>query len=326
MDFVEKIPLEQSNLYIIKQHNLGRHQRTGLYIYIEGTDVTLIETCGSPPFRYILAGLSELQIELKQVKNIIVTHANLDYGGSIRLLMNSCPNAKLFVHPDSSMYMSNPIELITNKNSVYNYNSTNILNYPIAPVPKEHIYSVQDSEVIGISNKRQLKILYTPGCTRYHISIYDPIINAIYTGDIIGAYFQEERVELYLPAISLTQFDLKKMVISKNKIQQLRPKYIFFGHYGVSSNVTEVYRQFDYWLTKFVDLGKWILKKEKDVDKAINAVSQTIHEEINLYLTSKNVSMRHPVYEKIKLEIDVCAAGIIIYLQNEHIYTINNKV
>lgn len=317
MYFVERIQLEQSNLYIIKEHNPGRHQRTGLYIYLEGTDVTLIETCSSPPFRYILAGLSELQIELNQVKNIIITHANLDYGGSVRLLMNSCSNAKLYVHPDSSIYMSNPIELIKNRESVYRHKS-------ITPILTEHIHSMQDGEVLEISKKRKLEFFYTPGCTKHHVSIYDPIINGVFTGDIIGAYFQEDEVELYLPAISLTQFDLEKMLMSKNKIQELSPKYIFFGHYGVSSNVSEIYRQFDYWLTQFIDLGKCILQKEKDIHKAISVASKTIHEKIYLYLTSKNISIKHPIYEKIKFEIDVCAAGIIIYLQNEHVYTTDN--
>ncbi|MCD2338385.1 MBL fold metallo-hydrolase [Bacillus cereus] len=316
MHFVEKV---QSNLYLIKDYNLNHYQRTGLYIYLENTDVTLIETCSSPPFRYILAGLSELRIELKHVKNIIITHANLDYGSSLRVLMNYCPKVKLFVHPNTPIYTSDTIELIRNKNAVDKYNS-------FIPTKKVHIHHVKNGETLEFSKKQKFTFFYTPGSTKHHISIFDAKLNAVFTGDIIGTYFQEDSVELYLPAISLTQFNLEKILKSKNKIQMLSPKHIFLGNYGISSNVTEIYRQFDYWLCRFIDLGKCILKKEKDIDKAINAVSKTIHEEINLYLMSKNVSIRHPMYEKIKFEINVCAAGMIIYLQNNHAYNVNKKI
>ncbi|WP_337228892.1 hypothetical protein, partial [Proteus faecis] len=90
---------------------------------------------------------------------------------------------------------------------------------------------------------------------KHHISIHDSLTNGIFTGDTIGIYYRELAdvdVELYLPSTSPSQFQPDAMIASKNHIQSMNVDTIYFGHYGASSHVTEVYNQLEHWLPIFV--------------------------------------------------------------------------
>ncbi|SPT76290.1 MULTISPECIES: MBL fold metallo-hydrolase [Bacillus cereus group] len=315
-EYVEEISSGDFKLYIIDDYDLGRFQRTGTYVLPEEDGITLIDTCASPSLRYILAGLNELQIELIQVKNIIVTHIHVDHAGAAGLLMKCCPNAKLFVHPMGKMYMCEPDKLEKSLKKVYGNDIFNNQFYPIIPIHEARIHPVDDGEKLKISKKRELQFFHTPGHADHHISIYDPATKGVFAGDTIGAYFPELDFDLYLPITSPPQFNYTKMIESKEKIKKLNPSKIYFGHYGVSQEVEGIYRQFHYWLEIFIDIGKNVWKTEKDAKKAKNAVSKKIYERIKYDLTENGLSTDHPFYKKLKPDIDFCASGIILYLKN----------
>ncbi|HDR4441083.1 hypothetical protein BK720_06585 [Bacillus thuringiensis serovar brasilensis] len=317
-EYVKEINSGDFKVYIIDDYELRRSQRTGMYVLPEKNNVTLIDTCTSPSLRYILAGLYKLKIELTHVKNIIVTHIHVDPAGAAGLLMKCCPNAKLFVHPLGKTHMCEPVKLEKSLKKSYGHDIFNKNFCPIIPIPKARIHSVADGEKLEISTNRELQFFYTPGHANHHMSIYDSAINGIFTGDTLGANFPEIDYNLYLPITSPPQFDYKKMIESKKRIQKLNPSKIYFGHYGVSGvsqEVEEVYRQLQYWLKIYIDIGKNVCKTENDVNNAINAISKQIVEKIKYKLTEKGLPLEHPFYEKIKPDIDFCASGIILYLK-----------
>lgn len=314
-DYVKEINSGDFKVYIIDDYELGRPQRTGTYILPGKDNVTLIDTCTSPSLRYILAGLYKLKIELTHVKNIIVTHIHVDHAGGAGLLMKCCPNARLFVHPLGKTHMCEPVKLEKSLKKLYGHDIFNKNFYPIIPIPEARIHSVADGEKLKISTNRELQFFYTPGHADHHMSIYDSATNGIFAGDTLGAKFPEIDYNLYLPITSPPQFDYKKMIKSKKRIQKLNPSKIYFGHYGVSKEVEEVYNQLDYWLKVFLDIGKNVCKTENDANNAINAVSKQIFEKIKYNLTEKGLPLEHLFYEKIKPDIDFCASGIILYLK-----------
>ncbi|MCI3150103.1 MBL fold metallo-hydrolase [Bacillus cereus] len=314
-EYVKQINSGDFKVYIIDDYELGRPQRTGTYILPEKDTITLIATCTSPSLRYILAGLNKLKIELAHVKNIIVTHIHVDHAGAAGLLMKCCPNAKLFVHPFGKIHLCEPDRLEKSLKTLYGNDIFNKNFYPIIPVPEARIHAVTDGEKLKISKNRELQFLHTPGHADHHMSIYDPATKGIFAGDTIGAHFPEIDFSLYLPITSPPQFDYKKMLESKEKIKKLNPSKIYFGHYGVSQEVEEVYKQFHYWLEIFIDIGKNAWKKEKDVNKIKNAISKKIYEKIKYNLTENGLPLEHPFYETIKPDVDFCASGIILYLK-----------
>lgn len=313
MRYVERL---SSQLYIIDDHNFQRAQRTGTYVLL-GDDITLIETCASPSLPYILNGLRELNIPLTAIKNIIVTHVHLDHAGAAGILMRECPNATLFVHPRGASHMIDPTQLVRGTREVYG-ESFDIFFNPILPIQKERICIVKDSDTLQISANRTLAFYDTPGHAKHHISIHDSLTNGVFTGDTIGIYYRELielGVELYLPSTSPTQFNPEAMLASKERIKNLKVDYIYFGHYGASANVSEVYTQLENWLSFFLEKGEAILAVEKNSVTASKKLASLLFEAVQSYLIKKGIPKNHEFYKNVlRLEMLINAKGIINYL------------
>ncbi|MEI4827957.1 MBL fold metallo-hydrolase [Bacillus sp. FJAT-53711] len=311
MNKVEKI---SSQLYIIDDHDLQHEQRTGTYILL-GDEITVIETCAAPSLPYLLDGLQQLNIQLVDIKNIIVTHVHLDHAGAAGIMMEKCPNATLFVHSRGARHMVNPTKLIQGAKAVYG-DSFEKLFHPILPIPEERVHIVQNGETLQIAENRTLTFYDTPGHAKHHISIHDSLTNGIFTGDTIGIYYRqlaELGVELYLPTTSPTQFQPEAMLASKDLIQNMNVDYIYFGHYGASSHVSDVCTELEHWLHIFVETGRQVFKKEQNFEKASHQLSTLLLEKVSSHLTKKGVPTTHSIYDLLKLDMEISAMGIIDY-------------
>lgn len=303
------------DLYLIDDYDMHSKERTGTYVLL-GDDITIIETCASPSLPYVLEGLQELNITLSDIRNIIVTHVHLDHAGAAGLMMEKCPNATLFVHARGARHMVDPSKLIQGAKAVYGEDFDKLF-YPILPIFEDRVHVVQDGETLQISKERILTFYDTPGHAKHHISIHDSVTNGIFTGDTIGIYYRELTklgVELYLPTTSPTQFQPDAMLASKERIKQMNVDSIYFGHYGASTNISEVYRQLDYWVPLFVKIGQQVFTKEQNFEAASKELSSLLLQEVADYLTKQNVPADHSIYELLKLDLDIGAMGIIDYL------------
>ncbi|MEX0376926.1 MBL fold metallo-hydrolase [Bacillus sp. S4] len=321
---MKKVEQLSSHLYLIDDYDLQHDERTGTYVLL-GDDITLIETCAAPSLPYILDGLQQLHINLNDVKNIIVTHVHLDHAGAAGLMMEKCPNATLFVHPRGARHMIDPTKLILGAKAVYKEEFDTLFD-PILPIEEERVHIVQNGDTLKIAEDRTLTFYDTPGHAKHHISIHDSKTNGIFTGDTIGIYYRELAdlgVELYLPSTSPSQFQPDAMIASKNHIQSMNVDTIYFGHYGASANVTEVYSQLEHWLPIFVNTGNEVFQKHTNFDEATKALQSLLVEKVSTHLTKLNVPSNHSVYNILYLDLEISAMGIIDYLTKQTKSTIN---
>lgn len=305
---------------MIETFDLGKEKRTGSYV-LHGEELTIIETSASPSIPYVLQGLKELQIDLKDVRNIIVTHIHLDHAGGVGLLLESCPNANVIVHPRGIRHLANPEKLILGAKAVYGEKFNELFD-PILPVHEERLISKQDGDTLQIGEKRILTFFDTPGHAKHHFSIHDSFSNGIFTGDTIGVYYpqlKEEGVELVLPSTSPNQFDPAAMLQSLEKIESLNVERIYFGHYGMLTNPNYVYEQIRIWLPKFMKTAEksWTENLDLSFEKKHSALFQSLFEEVNSYLAEREISLQGEAAEIIKLDLSVCSMGILDYLQKK---------
>ncbi|MES9699834.1 MBL fold metallo-hydrolase [Bacillus sp. JJ927] len=321
---MKKVERLSSHLYLIDDYDLKHNERTGTYVSL-GDDITLIETCAAPSLPYILDGLQQLHIDLNDVKNIIVTHVHLDHAGAAGLMMEKCPNATLFVHPRGARHMIDPTKLILGAKAVYKEDFNKLFD-PILPIEENRVHIVQNGDTLKIAEDRTLTFYDTPGHAKHHISIHDSKTNGIFTGDTIGIYYRELAdfdVELYLPSTSPSQFQPDAMIASKNHIQSMNVDTIYFGHYGASANVTEVYNQLEHWLPIFVNTGNEVFQKYTDFDETTKALQSLLMEKVSSHLTKLNVPSNHSVYNILHLDLEISAMGIIDYLTKQTKSSIN---
>jgi len=312
---LKKVEKLSSQLYLIDDHDLQHEQRTGTYVLL-GDEITIVETCASPSVPYLLDGLQQLNIQLTDIKNIIVTHVHLDHAGAAGLMMEKCPNATLFVHSRGARHMIDPTKLIQGAKAVYG-DSFDKLFHPILPILEERVHIVQDGETLQISENRTLTFYDTPGHAKHHISIHDSLTNGIFTGDTIGIYYRqlaELAVELYLPTTSPTQFQPEAMLASKDRIRNMNVDFIYFGHYGASSHISEVCTQLEHWLPIFVESGEQVFEHEQNFEKASQELSLLLLEKVSSHLTNQGVPSSHSIYDLLKLDLEIGAMGIIDYL------------
>lgn len=305
-------------IFLIDAHDLGRKARTGSYI-IKEKKITIVETSASPSIPYILEGLKELMIDPNDVEYIIVTHIHLDHAGGAGLMLDYCPNAKIVVHPKGARHLADPSRLIAGARAVYG-ESFDALFDPILPIPAEKLIVKEDQEGLEIGPNCTLVFYDTPGHANHHFSIFDPVSNGIFTGDTIGIYYHElvkDNIDLYLPTTSPNQFRPDAMLESAEKIKALGVSAIYFGHYGMSTNVNDVFNQLNFWLPIFVNAGKQAFDKDPSASpiELKELIKGMILKEVTAYLDKRNVPRTHEFYDILGLDLDICAMGIVDSLQ-----------
>lgn len=315
-----KLPKQLNDrIYLIDDFDLNRKERTGTYVIVEN-DITIVETSSSPSIPYILNGLKQLKIDPNEIRYIILTHIHLDHAGGAGLFLQHCPNATIVVHPKGARHLVDPSRLIAGAKMVYGDKFDKLFN-PILPIPEDKLIVKHDGETLKIGKDCTLTFIDSPGHANHHFSIFDPISNGIFTGDTIGIYYQElkkDGIEFYLPTTSPNQFNPKKMLESADKIEKLNVDAIYFGHYGMSTNVKEVFRQLKFWIPVFVEAAMYSQKRTNDQTEQMNLTVSKLNSQIREYLSAKQVPENHSVYEILTLDLEVCSMGLIDYLNKKN--------
>lgn len=307
------------NIYLIDGFDLNIHERTGTYVLTE-SELTIIETSASPSVPYIIDGLYELGYSPNDIKYIIVTHIHLDHAGGAGLLLQQCPQAKVIVHPKGQRHLADPSRLIAGARAVYGDKFDTLFD-PIIPIPEDRLIEKHDRETITISEDCTLTFYDTPGHANHHFSIYHPKVNGMFTGDTVGIRYStllEEGVELYLPSTSPNQFDPKKMLSSIELCKNLNLSGIFFGHYGLSKNPVEAYKQLTFWLDEFIEAGEKGYSKGTTTEEKVQITSEELIQRVTIHLEKRGVSRAHVVHKLLKLDMEVCSMGLIDYLHKQN--------
>lgn len=299
-------------VHLIDGFDLNMPGRTGTYV-IQEEQLTLVETGPSPSVPHILNGLKQLGLDPAQVTYIIVTHIHLDHAGGAGLLLKDCPNANVVVHPRGARHLADPTRLIAGARAVYNEQFDRLF-HPIVPIPEDRLLSQEDGATLPIGPNRTLRFMHTLGHSAHHFSIYDPVSNGIFTGDTAGVrYHQTNDMNLtfYLPSTSPNQFDPEAMLESIQKFRDMQIDKIYFGHYGMTTEVQEALDEVSHWIPQFVECGEKAIANGEGVE----GTTQRLKSIVWGYLEEKGVPEDHEVYKILKLDMEVCAMGIADYLE-----------
>ena len=311
-----KKPIQISeNVFLIDDFDLSMPERTGTYVLMEDK-VTIIETSASPSIPYILEGLQALGVSPIDISYIIVTHIHLDHAGGAGLMLQHCPKAKVVVHPKGARHLADPSRLIMGAKAVYGDKFSPLFD-PIVEIPEDCLMVKGEGDTLKISDKLTLQFLDTPGHANHHFSIYHPLTNGIFSGDTAGIFYPQldrEGIEFYLPTTSPNQFDPEKMLYSMNRFKELEIERIYFGHYGMSENPSEAFRQVESWLEVFVEVAKQVLLEEKNAERQVDHITQRLYDKIKIHLTQQGLPETHPIYELLYLDVNVSAMGLAHYL------------
>lgn len=289
-------------------------ERTGTYILAEDS-LAIIETSASPSVTRILDGLEALNLSVKEVKYIILTHIHLDHAGGAGLLLKSCPQAKVMVHPKGEKHLADPSRLIAGAKAVYG-DQFEALFDPILPIPPDRLEAMEDGRELRLSDTCTLAFFDTPGHANHHFSVYYPPENGMFTGDTAGIFYPQlyrEGTEFYLPSTSPNQFSPEKMLASISLYESRKLDCLFFGHYGISRNPAEAYFQVRSWLEIFIEEAETAFHAASH-NEAPGQIASRLKKRVFAHLSQKGIADDHPIYSLLSLDLEVSAMGLADYL------------
>lgn len=303
--------LLNERIYLIDDLDMGFTERTGTYV-IKEEKLTIVETGPSSSVKHVKEGILDLGYSLEDVKYIVVTHIHLDHAGGAGLLLQSCPNAKVVVHPKGARHLANPERLIAGARAVYGSKFDEFFN-PIVPIPEDRILIKAEGETLQIGSNCTLTFLDTPGHANHHFSIYDPISNGMFVGDTVGVRYEQlakDGVDLVLPSTSPNQFNPEAMQNAIERFQGMDLSYIYYGHFGMTTDPAAGLAQVSEWLPLFVETAKDVQRENKDHEELAKRLQALVKD----HLRGQEIPDNHEVYGLIQIDTEVCAMGLMDYL------------
>ena len=170
-------------------------------------------------------------LNTNQLTHIIPTHIHLDHAGGAWKLMETYHKATLIVHPRGRQHMIDPTKLEERARALF---GDHVNSYgQIKGTPPTRTLESCDNQEITLGDVT-LKILWTPGHAAHHQCIYIPEDQTLIVGDAAG-HFSEGIIMPTTPP----PFNPVKAIESLNRLIELSPETICYGHFGCSGDAVE---------------------------------------------------------------------------------------
>ncbi|UTE79273.1 MBL fold metallo-hydrolase [Rossellomorea sp. KS-H15a] len=291
--------------------DLSLKERTGSYIINEEA-LTIIETSASPSIPHLKKGLSKLNINLEDIQYIILTHIHLDHAGGAGLFLKECPNARIIVHPKGRRHLIDPTRLISGARAVYGEKFDELFD-PIVPIPEERIMVMEHGEKLHLSDTCTLTFYHTPGHAEHHLSIFDSASKGMFTGDTCGIQYTIGSKRFYFPSTSPNQFDPEKMKTSIRLYRSLHLERVYFGHYGVSKEVSFALSEVEKWLGLFLKKSEEQYSSHVTMEENVRTITSALIDLTRRELVQKGIDPKNPIFSLLELDMNVSAMGIVDY-------------
>ena len=230
-----EIPAVQDlgGVYLIDTKHLNMSGLVGVYLLPdkEGEGFSLIETGPGSTLETIKAGIQTAGFDLKNLKNVLVTHIHLDHAGAAGALVEAS-GADFYVHELGARHMIDPSRLMSSATMIYG-DQMDFLWGQMIPVPEEKVHRLSGGEVLELGGHR-ISVLYTPGHAKHHVA-YLLEDGSMFTGDAANIHHKGSSV--VRPALPPPDVNLEQWRETVDIILSANPSRLLLTHFG---EVTEV--------------------------------------------------------------------------------------
>jgi len=252
---------------------------------LKGKQVAMVETGPTSSVPNLLFCLKELNVKPEDVVYVAVSHIHLDHGGGAGTLLRYLPKAKVIVHPRGAPHLANPEKLWQQSKEVMG-SIAEMYGKP-EPVPEERLIAATDGMTFDIGNNISLKVVETLGHASHHVSYYEPLSEGIFPGDAAGIYLNE--IDVIVPTTP-SPFRLDIALASLDKLISLKPKVLYYSHFGKAYNAVEKLQTYAQQLTLWAKIAKEGIEKKE----SLKAISKRVIESDSAVLKAKEYIKVHP--------------------------------
>ncbi len=215
---------------MIRDIDLG-HQGPGIVAcyLVDTDDGPALFDCGPttciPALR---AGLAAHDLQLEDVRHLLLSHIHLDHAGAAGVLVREHPELQVHVSEIGAPHMIDPSRLDASARRLYG-DAFDVLWGELAPIPSENVHVV-GSEVVG------LECFPTQGHAAHHVS-YLTADGTLYAGDAVGVRLQGG--SFVMPPCPPPEFDLDAWENTIREIERRAPTRLALIHFGAFDDVQE---------------------------------------------------------------------------------------
>jgi glyoxylase-like metal-dependent hydrolase (beta-lactamase superfamily II) len=190
--------------------------------------VALIDPGPSTSLDTLRRGLERKGIEMRDVRQILLTHIHLDHAGCTGTLVKEWPHLEVFVHERGAPHMAEPVKLLASAGRLYGQDMKRLWG-EILPVPAERLRILKGGERITAGG-RQIEVAYTPGHASHHVSFFEPSAGIAFVGDTAG--IRRGNGVYVMPAAPPPDIDMERWRESEARILAWSPDTLFLTHFG----------------------------------------------------------------------------------------------
>ena len=283
------------NLYLIDLETGGLRNLIASYV-LKGTEAIIVETGPSTSVSNLLSGLKELNVKAEEVAYVAISHVHIDHGGGAGALLKLLPNAKVIVHPRGVPHLVNPEQLWLQAKEVLGQ-VAEIFGEPES-VPEDRIIAAADGVTFDVGNNVKLKVVETLGHASHNLSYYEPLHGGIFPGDAAGIYLRE--FDVVVPTTP-PPFRLDIALSSLDKLISLKPKALYYSHFGKVSDPVKRLQDYALQLKLWAGIAREGIKNKQSLEE----IRERIFSEDKVMRKLAGFLKAHPIYAKTMLENSV---------------------
>jgi glyoxylase-like metal-dependent hydrolase (beta-lactamase superfamily II) len=211
---------------LLDLRHLGRGRVIGVYL-LDTADGPALFDCGpSTCVPELKERLRERELDLRDVRHLLLSHIHLDHAGAAGVLVREHPALQVHVSAIGAPHLIDPSRLEHSARRLYG-DELDTLWGELAPVPEENVHEVGD-EVLGLA------CFPSPGHASHHVCYLDPD-GTLYAGAAVGVSIQPSR--FVLPPTPPPELDLEAWGHTLDEISARRPQRLALIHFGVADDV-----------------------------------------------------------------------------------------
>jgi len=238
-----------SYLHIVDLKPAGLEDFIASYVLKGEKAAAIVESGPKCSVQNLLDGLREIGVKDEDVEYVLVSHVHIDHAGGAGTLMHSLPNAKLVVHPKGAPHMMKPEKLWEQSKLVLGKFAQ--LYGEIEPVPEDRILTAYEGMKFDLGGSVQLEVLETRGHASHHLCFFEDGSRGVFVGDAAGVYIP--RLDVTVPATP-PPFYLEPTLASLGKIAGLRPRRLYYTHFGCVERADERLKKYEAQLKLWAEI------------------------------------------------------------------------
>ena len=198
---------------------------------LQGADgITLIDPGPTSCLSALERGLRDRGLTLRDVRTILLTHIHLDHAGACGTIVERVPGMRVFVHERGAPHMIDPAKLLASAMRLWGDQMDAVWG-AFLPVPAGQVTVLTGGERLELAGTG-LKVAYTPGHAKHHVSYLDEHTGVAYVGDTAGVRVSGDYLIAPTPPPDI---DIEAWQRSLDTIDAWQPVSLFLTHFGAVS-------------------------------------------------------------------------------------------